>query len=862
MRNEPIAACKGKQHSCASCDFSVRPGHGMQAKPGPSKRRDLPRGPWSLHQVAHLEEQTVPRLCCGSCSSTLDPKEECCTDFISSRKRARSSSFTFQKSSSQPNTVKKNNIFMTAALLQRNPDFMKSTKEGSLSPSQLRNVIRPAILQPPQALTCPENPVVSLVTKKEACVQGHRFMMLPDSPSHEKKGKNMLIAKESGPVFYRAGWATCKGWGAECQGSKEIRSQLLEERSDKPSSNSDFVFGENMVERVLSPGKDPKLCNEADLYKGAKTSMYIGSSHVSSQTKRALLRNATLIESAAAFISKPVEKILLDKVEVITGEESEHNVLQINCKLFVFNKLSLTWTERGRGSLRLNDTSSNKCGMLQSRLIMRNQGSLRLILNTRLWEQMVIKRVNRKSLCFTATDQEDHSVQVFLTQAGSKDTEDLYAAIHHRLVALRSFAEQEPDANQVDTEPEIVFQPLNCDSDDEDDEKIMQVSSSGSGKQKFSWKLCNLFKKPCPCVAAFFLEDQHYSRTGDPQFKLSKLALKGSNYAGLLERHRIHTKNVQHIVDSLRNERIEVRLVKRREYNEETVRWADAVISAGGDGTMLLAASKVFDKFKPVIGVNTDPERSEGHLCLPVRYTHSFPEALQKLYRGEFRWQWRQRIRLYLEGTGINTTPVDLHEQQLSQEQHSRAHINERFQDQRSDISGPHLLPVRALNEVFIGESLSSRENFKSCKPSFKFSLHRASYYEMSVDDGPWEKQKSSGLNVCTGTGSKAWSYNINKVAHQAIEEIVKIVTNDYNESLLYSPEEPKMFFSVREPIVNRVFSSSRQRGFSSKVCVRSRCWDACMVVDGGTSFEFNDGAIASILIDTEDALCTVLLEE
>ncbi|OXB66701.1 hypothetical protein ASZ78_013092, partial [Callipepla squamata] len=418
------------------------------------------------------------------------------------------------------------------------------------------------------------------------------------------------------------------------------------------------------------------------------------------------------------------------------------------------------------------------------------------------------------------------------------------------------------------------------------------------------------------------------------------LALKGSNYAGLLERHRIHTKNVEHVVDSLRSEKIEVRLVKRREYNEETVRWADAVISAGGDGTMLLAASKVFDKSKPVIGVNTDPERSEGHLCLPVRYTHSFPEALQKLYRGEFRWQWRQRIRLYLEGTGINPAPVDLHEQQLSQEQHSRAHINERFQDQRSDVSGPHLLPVRALNEVFIGESLSSslailssafpvcyflgcvlpshilsclghcdccwkqykcslsalssiwtaasdwkeelvsnryiyccllikynfikilkgledfnndimqmdlifkaqavcsvlfRENFKSCKPSFKFSLHRASYYEISVDDGPWEKQKSSGLNVCTGTGSKAWSYNINKVANQAVEEILNIakkhgsfnmplntelvqkVTNDYNDSLLYSPEEPKMFFSIREPIVNRVFSSSRQRGFSSK---------------------------------------------
>ncbi|KAH0627887.1 hypothetical protein JD844_008434 [Phrynosoma platyrhinos] len=197
-----------------------------------------------------------------------------------------------------------------------------------------------------------------------------------------------------------------------------------------------------------------------------------------------------------------------------------------------------------------------------------------------------------------------------------------------------------------------------------------------------------------------------------------------------------------------------------------------------------------------------------------------------------------------------------------------------------AQISEPYLLPVRSLNEVFIGESLSSRVNYKSCKPSFQFSLRRASYYEISVDDGPWEKQKSSGLNICTGTGSKAWSFNINKVANQAVEEILKIaksydslnlpltkelvqkVTNGYNESLQYSPEEPKMLFSVREPIANRVFSSSRQRGFASKVCIRSRCWDACMVVDGGTSFEFNDGAIASILINTEDALRTILLEE
>ncbi|XP_075267329.1 ran-binding protein 3-like isoform X3 [Opisthocomus hoazin] len=431
-----------------------------------------------------------------------DPVCKAENDFIScSRKRARSSSFTLQKSDSQSNTdtalaqkrgrsssftilptfppsqpVKKNNIFMTSALLQRNRDLIKSTNQGCLSQSQLRNVIRPAILQPPQALTCPENPVVSLVAKKEARVQ----LSEDSSYSSAENAVNSKPAARSPTTM-------------NLSSSKTTQSQWFEDRIVQNSSNSDFVFGENMVERVLSPENNPKPCNEADSYKGEVTSMYIESFHVSPQTRKhtqqtetALLRNAMLIESAAACISKPAEKILLDKVEVITGEEAEHNVLQINCKLFVFNKLSLTWIERGRGSLRLNDTTSNKCGMLQSRLIMRNQGSLRLILNTRLWNQMVIERANRKSLCFTATDQEDHSVQVFLIQASSKDIGYLYAAIHHRLVALRSFAEQEPDANQVDTESEIAFQPLNCDSDDEDDEKITQVTSSGSDHSRWN----------------------------------------------------------------------------------------------------------------------------------------------------------------------------------------------------------------------------------------------------------------------------------------------------------------------------------------------------------------------------------------
>lgn len=393
---------------------------------------------------------------------------------------------------------------------------------------------------------------------------------------------------------------------------------------------------------------------------------------------------------------------------------------------------------------------------------------------------------------------------------------------------------------------------------------ISQCNSSSQPKAGFKPEKVAVVTK----TTRYEFEQQRYRFAGLSEEDLKQLlAMKGSSYSGLLERHNIHTNNVEHIVKSLRREGIEVRVVKRGEYDEEVVRWADAIISAGGDGTMLLVASKVLSKDKPVVGVNTDPERSEGHLCLPVRYTRAFPEALEKLFHGDFRWLWRQRIRLHLEGTGINPTPVDLHEQQLSLEQHNQAHRITTMDSQRRTLqesfSKPSLLPIRSLNEIFIGESLSSR----------------ASYYEISVDDGPWEKQKSSGLSICTGTGSKAWSYNINKLAEQAVEEVLRIgksqmgldiplnrefiekVTDEYNESLVFSPEDRRLLFSIREPIVNRVFSSSRQRGFASKVCVRSRCWDACMVVDGGTSFEFNDGAIATISMSEEDQLRTVLLE-
>lgn len=51
---------------------------------------------------------------------------------------------------------------------------------------------------------------------------------------------------------------------------------------------------------------------------------------------------------------------------------------------------------------------------------------------------------------------------------------------------------------------------------------------------------------------------------------------------------------------------IEVKIVSKSEYTVEVAAHADAVFSAGGDGTFLMAAEKIRDH-RAVVGFNTDP---------------------------------------------------------------------------------------------------------------------------------------------------------------------------------------------------------------------------------------------------------------
>ncbi|KAL3216350.1 hypothetical protein MRX96_033147 [Rhipicephalus microplus] len=352
------------------------------------------------------------------------------------------------------------------------------------------------------------------------------------------------------------------------------------------------------------------------------------------------------------------------------------------------------------------------------------------------------------------------------------------------------------------------------------------------------------------------------------------LESRGSDYNSLVHHHKIHTKNRELVVNTLRQNGIETRLVDRFDYTDSNIDWADVIFTTGGDGTFLMAASKIHTRDKPIIGINSDPSRSVGYLCLPGHYTENFPLALKRLLTGKFQWMWRQRLRVTLKGEHAFDAPVELHDQQLQypeyrfldcwQEQHRKPTADDGA-TQHSLGDAVHMLPVRSLNEVFVGESLSSR----------------VSYYELSVDGSPRTKLKSSGLTICSGTGSTSWSFNINKVTPQCIQRILDIVTaetgvdlptrdpkliervtTNFNNSLIFDPSKCLMAYTIRDPVVFGTDFNSKPRGFAKRIEVKSRMFDACLVIDGGLSFVFNDGATAVFEIFDEDALRTVKLSD
>lgn len=395
-----------------------------------------------------------------------------------------------------------------------------------------------------------------------------------------------------------------------------------------------------------------------------------------------------------------------------------------------------------------------------------------------------------------------------------------------------------------------------------------------------------------------------FERLCHPNLNEEQLAIglsqRGSSYESLRHSEQVHKSNLQKIESVLAASNIEYVTVDRFGYTEDKVDWADVIITSGGDGTFLTAASKVTIRDKPVIGINSDPTKSVGSLCLPGTYSNNFEKVIERLKEGKFQWTYRQRLRVTLVGDAADENPKDLNDirinmrcmgsymdQDESQDrittETSRSRLHEYTQQllprkeddsvkgktfRTPDSGAPRKtrqLKERALNEVFIGEILSAR----------------VSYCELSVDNNRMVKLKSSGLTVCTGTGSTSWYYNINKLTEQQVKSILEIantvtntgpappgegsiirdITKKFNETLVFSSTDPIMAYSIRDPVDNGHDISHSHRGFAKRVEVKSRMQDACLVLDGSQFYPFNDGSYAVIEMFDEDALKTISLD-
>lgn len=348
-------------------------------------------------------------------------------------------------------------------------------------------------------------------------------------------------------------------------------------------------------------------------------------------------------------------------------------------------------------------------------------------------------------------------------------------------------------------------------------------------------------------------ERKKLKHLSDEQFE-KELRNRGTNFDKLVFHNQLQKTAVDKVCKTLRGIGSDVKVVNRFTYTKDYVDWADVIVPTGGDGTFLLAASMIHNPKTPVIGLNSDPSRSEGFLCLPPKYAPDYKEAFQKIEAGDFQWIFRSRIKTKIKcANGINAKL--LHETP----DYDLANVIGPLKP----VNGVYRLPVLSLNEVFIGETLSAR----------------VSHLELKFDlEERYTNTKCSGVCICTGTGSTSWHYSINRQPAQTVAEILKLMdinatdqkqslasvfADIYNQNLKFSPEDPRMAYTIRDLICAGVWPDPKglkSRGFVKRIEVRSNCDDGYIVIDGGISFSFNDGTVAIFEMDPRDSLKTIMI--
>lgn len=201
-----------------------------------------------------------------------------------------------------------------------------------------------------------------------------------------------------------------------------------------------------------------------------------------------------------------------------------------------------------------------------------------------------------------------------------------------------------------------------------------------------------------------------------------------------------HINTVEQIKKILDNKSIEYYFVESKNFEEFNLKNFDLVIAIGGDGTFIRAASKI--KNKPILGINSEPNASEGAILGIQNYEIS---KIEEILNGNYDIQKRDRACIKINGEEINEL---------------------------------------ALNEVYIGTN-----------HQFHTSRYELEYKNIK------EEQRSSGVLVVTGTGSSAWYKSAGGKVFSYDSKILKFLVREPYKGRLFKTQIDKGTINENESL-------------------------------------------------------------
>lgn len=190
---------------------------------------------------------------------------------------------------------------------------------------------------------------------------------------------------------------------------------------------NDFKFQDNVLNNQSS--SESQTSSDAGKSNDDTSSLFSAVQQTAPNNQSKETPCKSLEDVAREYEESRVQKRKYDEVETVTGEEDERNVIDVSCKLFAF--VESTYEERGRGSLRLNDAKKEGGS---SRVVFRTSGTLRVLLNTKVWSGMVVEQPSPKSLRITAMDS-NGDIKVYLAMARPDDMKMVYNCLNARIEA-------------------------------------------------------------------------------------------------------------------------------------------------------------------------------------------------------------------------------------------------------------------------------------------------------------------------------------------------------------------------------------------------------------------------------------------